>query len=146
MVTSVLENCRRELKYGIHYRNDRITGGIGSYLEFGSAAILGCHVFDSRFHEKAERMSLLEFLILLLIASTIGALGELLGRYSPEGSLVFVFLGFAGAYLGKWLAEQLNLPELARLVIGSFQFPVLWSMIVSVFLVSLLCLYQRLHA
>ena len=90
-------------------------------------------------------MTLLEFLVLLLIASIIGALGELLGRYSPQGPLVFVLLGFVGAYLGKWLAGQMNLPEFARIVIGSFQFPVLWSMIVSLFLVFLLSLYQRLH-
>jgi uncharacterized membrane protein YeaQ/YmgE (transglycosylase-associated protein family) len=91
-------------------------------------------------------MTLLEFLILLLIASIIGALGELLGQYSPEEPLAFVLLGFVGAYLGKWLALQLNLPEFARLVIGSFQFPVLWSMIASMFLVFLLSLYQHLHA
>ena len=91
-------------------------------------------------------MSLLEFLILMLIASTIGALGELLGRYSPEEPLAFILLGFAGAYLGKWLAGQLNLPEYASLVVNSFQFPVLWPLIVSVLFVSLLSFYQRLHA
>ena len=91
-------------------------------------------------------MTLVEFLILLLIASIIGALGELLGQYSPEGPLVFVLMGFAGAYLGKWLAGQFNLPEFARSVIGSFQFSVLWSMIPSMFLVFPLSLYQRFHA
>ena len=91
-------------------------------------------------------MTLFEFLILLLIAATVGAFGELLGRYSPGGSLLFVLLGFIGAYLGKWLAWEFNLPEFARLVVGSFQFPILWSLISSILLVSLLSLYQRLHA
>jgi len=70
-------------------------------------------------------MTLLEFLILLLIAATIGALGELLGLFSPGRSVVFVLLGFVGAYLGKFLAGQFDLPKMARPVIGSLQFPVL---------------------
>jgi uncharacterized membrane protein YeaQ/YmgE (transglycosylase-associated protein family) len=90
-------------------------------------------------------MTLLEFLLLLLIATTVGAIGEMFGRYTPGGSFVFVVMGFVGAYLGKWLASILNLPEILRLVVGSFQFPLLWSIASSILLVSLLSLYQRLR-
>ncbi len=91
-------------------------------------------------------MTLLEFLLLLLIAATSGAFGEMIGRYSPGGSLTFVVLGFVGAYLGKWIASQWNLSVLLRLAVGTLQFPLLWSIASSILLVTFLSLYQRLRA
>jgi uncharacterized membrane protein YeaQ/YmgE (transglycosylase-associated protein family) len=90
-------------------------------------------------------MTLLEFLLLLLIATTAGAVGELFGRCTPSGSFVFAALGFVGAYLGKWLASTLNLPEILRLVVGSLQFPLLWSIASSILLVFLFSLCLRLR-
>lgn len=145
LVISVQKPNLGVYEHEIDHGNDSISCGDGGHFKPGPPPLLGCHVFDPRFIQKRPAMTLLEFLILLLIAATVGAFGELLGRHSPGGSLLFVFLAFIGAYFGKWLAWHLSLPEPARLIVSSLQFPLLWSMISSILLVSLLCLYQRLR-
>lgn len=81
-------------------------------------------------------MTLIEILILLLIAAVAGAIGQALAGYSRGGLLLSIVLGFVGALLGSWLAGQLGLPELLTLNIGGQPFPVLWS-IIGAFLVAL---------
>ena len=91
-------------------------------------------------------MTLLELLVLLLIAGICGAIGEAIGGYSPGGCLVSVALGFIGALLGRWLAVQLKLPEVFRITVGSFQFPVIWSIIGSALFVAILGMFNRFRA
>jgi uncharacterized membrane protein YeaQ/YmgE (transglycosylase-associated protein family) len=74
-------------------------------------------------------MSLLGFIVLLIIAALAGALGQALAGYSFGGLLGSILVGFIGAYLGMWLAGQLNLPELLTLNIEGQPFPVMWSII-----------------
>ena len=52
-------------------------------------------------------MSLIDLLVLLLIAGICGALGQAISGYSRGGCLVSIALGFIGALLGGWLARQL---------------------------------------
>ncbi len=84
-------------------------------------------------------MTILDFLILLVVAGICGAIGSAIGGYSHRGCLVSIALGFIGALLGMWLARMLSLPELLS-VSG---FPVVWSIIGSALLVAVIGLLTR---
>ncbi len=88
-------------------------------------------------------MTLIDFLILLLIAGVCGSLGQALTGYSHSGCLVSVALGFIGALLGTWLAGLLGMGEILALRIGDHSFPVVWSIIGAALFVTLLRLLRR---
>jgi len=82
-------------------------------------------------------MTILEFLLLLLIAGICGSLGQAIAGYSRGGCLVSIVVGFIGALLGSWLSVQLNMPELFHINVGGNDFPIIWSIIGSVIFVVL---------
>jgi uncharacterized membrane protein YeaQ/YmgE (transglycosylase-associated protein family) len=85
-------------------------------------------------------MTVLDFIILLVVAGVCGALGQAIVGYSRGGCFASIALGFIGALLGAWIARALNLPELFKLVIGDQPFPVVWAIIGSALFVALLSL------
>ncbi|MBP8251391.1 MAG: GlsB/YeaQ/YmgE family stress response membrane protein [Herpetosiphon sp.] len=94
------------------------------------------------------QFSLLGFLILLLVAAICGALGQAIAGYSMGGLLVSIGIGFVGALLGTWLANQLGLPELLTVKIDNQPFPILWAIIgatIFAFLISFLRSPRRRH-
>ena len=88
-------------------------------------------------------MTLLDFLILLLIAGICGSLGQAIAGYSRGGCLVSIALGFVGAVLGMWLARRMGLPELFAFQIGTTNFPIVWSIIGSALFVAVIALFTR---
>ena len=88
-------------------------------------------------------MTLIDLLILLLVAGLCGALGQAISGYSRGGCLVSIALGFIGAILGMWLARQLGLPELLMLPVGGKSFPVVWSIIGAALFVAVISLLTR---
>jgi uncharacterized membrane protein YeaQ/YmgE (transglycosylase-associated protein family) len=88
-------------------------------------------------------MTLLDLLLLLLIAGICGSLGQAIAGYSRGGCLVSIALGFIGALLGMWLARLLGLPELIPVVIGGTSFPIIWSIIGSTLFVAVITLITR---
>ena len=88
-------------------------------------------------------MTLLDLLILLLVAGICGALGQAITGFSRGGCLVSIALGFVGAVVGMWLARQLGLPELFAVRIGTTNFPIVWSIIGSALFVALIALLTR---
>ena len=88
-------------------------------------------------------MSVLNFLLLLLVAAVCGSIGQALVGYSIGGCITSTIVGFIGALLGTWLAGQLGLPEPLVLTIGGETFPVLWSIIGSALFVGILSLFTR---
>ena len=88
-------------------------------------------------------MTLIDLLILLLVAGVCGALGQAISGYSRGGCLVSIALGFIGAVLGMWLAGQLGLPELFNVTVGGRNFPVVWSIIGSALFVAFISLLTR---
>jgi uncharacterized membrane protein YeaQ/YmgE (transglycosylase-associated protein family) len=88
--------------------------------------------------------TLLDFLILLLIAGVCGAIGQAISGWRG-GILVSIALGFIGALLGMWLARALNLPEPFAVQVGNegVVFPVIWSIIGSALFVAVISLLTR---
>lgn len=85
-------------------------------------------------------MTLLELLILLLVAGVCGAIGKAIVGYWPGGAIVSIAVGFVGALVGTWLARLLGLPELIAVRIGNTAFPIVWSIIGSALFVGLIAL------
>ena len=73
--------------------------------------------------------TLWDFVLMLLIASISGAIGQSLAGYSLGGCLVSAVVGYLGALIGLWLARQLGLPELLVVNIGGQPFPIIWSVV-----------------
>ena len=88
-------------------------------------------------------MTLLGFVVLLVIAAIAGTIGQAIAGYSAGGCLVSTLIGFIGAYLGMWLAQNLGLPELLTINIEGQAFPVVWAVIGSTILALLFGLLTR---
>jgi len=88
-------------------------------------------------------MTLLDLILLLIVAGVCGALGQAITGYSRGGCLVSIALGFVGALLGMWLARMMHLPELFSVQIGTTSFPIVWSIIGSALFVAVISLLSR---
>ncbi len=83
-------------------------------------------------------MSLIDLVLLLIVAGIIGSIGQAIAGISRGGCVVSIVLGFIGALVGMWLARLLGLPEPFPLRIGGTEFPVLWSIIGSSLFVAVI--------
>jgi uncharacterized membrane protein YeaQ/YmgE (transglycosylase-associated protein family) len=88
-------------------------------------------------------MTILDLIILLIVAAICGSLGMAISGYSRGGCLVSIALGFIGALIGMWLARVLSLPELFTLELGGVQFPIIWSIIGAALFVAVLGFLTR---
>jgi len=88
-------------------------------------------------------MTILDLIVLLIIAGICGALGQAITGFTRGGCLVAIALGFIGALLGMWLARKLGLPELLPVQIGTTSFPVVWSIVGSALFVAIISLLTR---
>jgi uncharacterized membrane protein YeaQ/YmgE (transglycosylase-associated protein family) len=84
-------------------------------------------------------MSIVDFLILILIAGICGAVGRAIAGSRRGGMLVAIALGFIGALFGMFLSRKLGLPELLS-VAG---FPIVWSIIGAALFVAVLTLLTK---
>jgi uncharacterized membrane protein YeaQ/YmgE (transglycosylase-associated protein family) len=90
-------------------------------------------------------MTIIDLVILLVVAGICGALGQAITGYSRGGCLVSIALGFVGALLGMWLARVMGLPELFSVQIGTTAFPIVWSIVGSALFVAVIALLTRKH-
>jgi len=88
-------------------------------------------------------MSILGFLLLLVVAAIVGSIGQSIAGFSRGGCLFSILVGFVGAYIGMWLAQQLHLPEIFVLNIEGQPFPLLWAIIGSAIFSGILALIFR---
>ena len=88
-------------------------------------------------------MTILELLLLLVIAALCGGIGQALIGYSTGGCLVSIAIGVIGAYLGVWIAREFGLPILLPITLGDQAFPIIWSIVGSAVLAALLGLVRR---
>lgn len=85
-------------------------------------------------------MTLVEFLVLLVIAGVCGAIAQSLVGFTRGGCLGSIALGFIGALLGSWIATEAGLPEPFAVSVGGEPFPVLWSIVGAALFAALLSL------
>jgi len=88
-------------------------------------------------------MTILEFLILLVIAAICGAIGQAIAGYTLGGMVITTVVGFIGAFLGTWLARAIGLPELLMINVGGQPFPILWAIIGSALFTAIIALFTR---
>ncbi|MBI3153720.1 MAG: hypothetical protein HYZ21_16440 [Chloroflexi bacterium] len=88
-------------------------------------------------------MTLIDFLILAVVAAVCGMIGQSLIGYSVGGCLVSAVIGYIGAFIGLWVARQFGLPELFTVAVGGQAIPVVWSIIGSALLVGGLAVIRR---
>ncbi len=88
-------------------------------------------------------MSLVELVILLIIAAVVGLIAQSLVRYWRGGLVLAVVLGFVGALIGTWLARTLGLPEVLTVSVGGVTFPIVWAIVGAVLLVAVVSLVGR---
>jgi uncharacterized membrane protein YeaQ/YmgE (transglycosylase-associated protein family) len=85
-------------------------------------------------------MSLVGFLILLVVAAIAGGIGQALVGFSRGGCLASIALGFVGAYVGMWVANQFGLPTFFALNIDGEPFPIVWAIVGAAILSAILSL------
>jgi uncharacterized membrane protein YeaQ/YmgE (transglycosylase-associated protein family) len=85
-------------------------------------------------------MSIVELLVLLLIAGICGAVGKAIVGWFPGGFLASIGVGFVGALVGTWLARLMGLPELFAVHVGGTTFPIIWSILGSALFVGVISL------
>lgn len=88
-------------------------------------------------------MTLIELLVLLLVAGIVGAVGQSISGYSHGGCLTAIAVGFVGALLGTWMARGLGLPEIFAINIGGVVFPIIWALIGATLFVAVVSMIAR---
>jgi uncharacterized membrane protein YeaQ/YmgE (transglycosylase-associated protein family) len=88
-------------------------------------------------------MTILDLLLLLVVAGICGALAQAISGYSRGGCLVSIALGFIGALLGVWIARAMNLPEPLPVSVAGMDFPVIWSIVGAALFVALVGFLSR---
>jgi uncharacterized membrane protein YeaQ/YmgE (transglycosylase-associated protein family) len=83
-------------------------------------------------------MTLLEILILLVIAGLCGAVGQAIAGGSRGGCLVAIVLGFVGAAVGVWIARAIELPAIFTIRVGDVDFPIVWAVIGAALFVAII--------
>jgi len=81
-------------------------------------------------------MTILGILVLILIAVVCGIVGQMIAGYSTGGLVISVLIGFAGAWIGLWLANNFNLPHLYSITVDGRTFPIIWAIIGSAILAA----------
>jgi len=71
----------------------------------------------------------MDFILLLIIAAICGAIGQSIAGYSLGGCLITTVVGFIGALIGKWLANQMGLTYILPVEISGEMFPIIWSIL-----------------
>lgn len=86
-------------------------------------------------------MTILEFLVLLLVAAVCGAVAQAIAGFSRGGLLVAIAVGFIGALLGMWIQRAIGAPEIFTVLVGDTAFPIVWSIIGGVIFAVLVSLF-----
>jgi uncharacterized membrane protein YeaQ/YmgE (transglycosylase-associated protein family) len=88
-------------------------------------------------------MTIIELLILIVIAAICGALGQAIAGYTLGGMVITTVVGFIGAFLGTWIARSIGLPELLMINVGGQPFPIVWAIIGSALFTAIIALFTR---
>jgi uncharacterized membrane protein YeaQ/YmgE (transglycosylase-associated protein family) len=87
-------------------------------------------------------MSILNLLVLLVIAGICGALAEMVVGFSPGGFIVSIVVGVIGAYIGTVIATSLNLPQFFAITVGGQTIEIIWAILGSILLLLVISLFR----
>ena len=88
-------------------------------------------------------MSVLDIVVLAIVAAVCGVIGQMLAGYSVGGCITSTLVGFVGAVIGTWIAGLAGLPEIFAINVGGKAFPIVWSIVGSAVFVVVLSLLTR---
>ena len=83
-------------------------------------------------------MTLVDLVVLLVVAAFAGAVGQALMRRARGGFAMAMLLGFVGALLGTWLARTAGLPAILNIRVGHVVFPLVWAILGAMLFVAVL--------
>ncbi len=81
-------------------------------------------------------MNWIDLLFVVIVGIICGTIGQMTSGYSKGGWIVHLSLGWVGAALGVYLSRVFNAPLVYNITVQSTEFPVIWSLIGSVFFVA----------
>jgi uncharacterized membrane protein YeaQ/YmgE (transglycosylase-associated protein family) len=87
-------------------------------------------------------MTIIDILLLLLIAAVVGWIARALVGYKG-GLIVSIAVGFIGAVFGGWIADRLGLPDIFSVNVGGITIPIIWAIIGAALFVALIALLSR---
>lgn len=88
-------------------------------------------------------MTLVELLILLVIAAVCGSIGQGIAGYTIGGWLISIGVGLIGALVGRWLASEFGLSYMLPINIDGESFPIVWAIIGSVIFTGVIGIITR---
>jgi len=88
-------------------------------------------------------MTLIDLLLLLLVAGVIGSIGQAIAGFDTGGCLTSIAVGFVGALLGAWLGRAVGAGDLFVVEVGGTSFPIVWSIVGAALFVALIRLISR---
>ncbi|NWF49988.1 MAG: GlsB/YeaQ/YmgE family stress response membrane protein [Ignavibacteriaceae bacterium] len=72
-------------------------------------------------------MSVLQFMILLVIAGIIGAVAKSLTGFSRGGCILSIIIGFIGALIGNWISQSFGWPDFFSFEIEGRTFRIIYA-------------------
>jgi uncharacterized membrane protein YeaQ/YmgE (transglycosylase-associated protein family) len=88
-------------------------------------------------------MTILELLVYLCIAAVCGAIARAVAGGTTGGFVISLLVGFLGAFIGTWLARMFHLPVVLAVAIDGHPFPVVWSILGGMLLVTIAHVFTR---
>ncbi len=85
-------------------------------------------------------MSFLDIVIQLIVAGLTGSIARSLVGFDKGGCILSIVVGFIGAFLGSWMARELNFPDYLSFIIRGIEYHVMWALIGAVVFVAVLSL------
>ena len=82
-------------------------------------------------------MTFIEFILYLVIAGICGAVARAIAGGTSRGFIVSILVGFVGAFLGVWIARMTHLPRLVVVTVEGHPFPIVWSIVGGIVLVTI---------
>jgi uncharacterized membrane protein YeaQ/YmgE (transglycosylase-associated protein family) len=83
---------------------------------------------------------MIDILISLFIAGIAGAIARSLVGFDRGGCIISIIVGFIGAIIGTWLANELILPDPFPVHIRGTEYHILWTIIGAVIFTAILSL------
>jgi uncharacterized membrane protein YeaQ/YmgE (transglycosylase-associated protein family) len=88
-------------------------------------------------------MSLLELILYLVVAGVCGAIARAVVGGTGRGFILSVLVGFAGAFVGTWLARMFHLPVIFAIAVEGHPFPIVWAILGGIVLVGIAHMLMR---